>query len=77
MTPFVGSSNPTTTFTPDHQVFEGGEPYKPVDDDNQFRALSNKKWTVNNPNKKGHYGTFTEFPNYIEEGEKSKKPVKH
>ena len=32
-------------------------------------------WKYNNPNKKGFNGTFEKHPQYIEEGEKEKKPI--
>jgi len=42
-----------------------------------YRDKTNEKWRVNNPNKKGYNGTFTEFPKYIEEGEKAKPNPSH
>jgi hypothetical protein len=78
MTPFSGASNPNATFTPHYQTYRlEGEPYKPVNEDTQYRSKTNGKWTYNNPNKKGLYGTFTEFPKYVEEGEKPKPAVVH
>ena len=67
--PFVGSSNPHATFTPHYQTYHlEGEAYQPKNDDEQYRNKTSQKWTYNNPNKKGFYGTFTEFPKYIENG---------
>ena len=67
--PFVGSSNPHATFTPHYQTYHlEGEAYQPKNDDEQYRNKTSQKWTSNNPNKKGFYGTFTEFPKYIENG---------
>ena len=67
--PFHGSSHPTSTFTPNYQDYHlVGEHYQPKNDDIQYRSKTTNKWTYNNPNKKGFYGTFTEFPKHIEEG---------
>lgn len=67
MQPFSGASNPSATFTPHYQTYRvEGEPYQPQKDDTQYRSKTTNKWTVNNPNKKGFYGTFTEFPKYVE-----------
>lgn len=35
------------------------------------------KWNATNANKKGHYGTFTQFPKHIEEGEKPRPQITH
>lgn len=67
--PFNGLNHPQATFTPHYQTFQReGEPYQPKNDDTQYRSKTTQKWNYNNPNKKGFYGTFTEFPKYIEEG---------
>lgn len=76
LTPFSGS-NPNTTFTPHYQTYQNlNDPYlaKPED---QYRDKSNNKWTYNNANKKGFYGTFSEFPKHVEEGEKEKQQLRH
>lgn len=66
---FAGGSHPASTFTPHYQTFyRDSEPYKPINDDVQYRSKTSNKWSYNNPNKKGFYGTFTEFPKHIEEG---------
>jgi hypothetical protein len=76
--PFIGSSNPLATFTPNYQAFHiESEPYLPRQDESQYRSKTNEKWTYNNANKKGPGGTFTEFPKYIDEGEKSRPPITH
>lgn len=54
-----------------------GDEWKPKNDDTQYRAKTTEKWKYNNANKKGLYGTFSQFPAYIEEGEKKKEAVKH
>jgi hypothetical protein len=67
--PFNNTVHPEATFVPHHQTFHQlVEPYQPKNDDTQYRSKTTKKWTFNNPNKKGFNGTFTEFPKYIEEG---------
>lgn len=69
---------PTTTFTPHYQTFyQKEDPYQPKNDDTQYRSKTAQKWTYNNPNKKGFNGTFTEFPKYIEQGEKIKPEPTH
>jgi hypothetical protein len=71
--PFTGTHKPSETFTPAYKDFHlEGEPYQPVNDETQYRSKTKEKWNYNNPNKKGFYGTFTEFPKYVEEGEKKK-----
>jgi hypothetical protein len=68
--PFLGLNQPQAVFTPHHQTFQNvGEPYQPKNDDTQYRSKTTQKWNYNNPNKKGFYGTFTEFPKHIEQGE--------
>lgn len=75
--PFIGVSKPQPHFTPHYQTYYGEEPYKPKNDDEQYRSKTTQKWNVNNPNKKGFYGTFSEFPKYIEQGEKLKQKTHH
>ena len=67
-TPFCGSSNPQATFTADYQAYhlEGEHYQQPRVDETSYRSKTQNKWTYNNPNKKSFYGTFTQFPNYIE-----------
>ena len=78
LSPFNGSSNPSATFTPHYQTYRlEGEPYQPIKEDTQYRSKTTKKWATNNPNKTGFYGTFSEFPKYIEEGEKIKTQTSH
>jgi hypothetical protein len=65
--PFHGLNAPTSTFTPHHQTFHNqADPFQPKNDDAQYRSKTTQKWNYNNPNKKSFYGTFTEFPKYIE-----------
>ena len=65
--PFNGLNHPQATFTPHYQTYQlEGEKYQPNSDETQYRSKTNQKWNYNNPNKKGFYGTFTEFPKYIE-----------
>jgi hypothetical protein len=67
--PFVGSSNPHAIFTPHYETFhQEGEPYQSKNDDMQYRVKTANKWNYNNPIKKGFYGTFSQFPKYIENG---------
>lgn len=75
-TPFRGSSHPSKTFTPNYAVFNNEEPFQQKKEDEQYRNKTTKVWKANNPNKKGFNGTFTAFPQYIEEGEKVKAPKK-
>lgn len=78
LAPFQNSVHPEATFVPHHQTFHQlGEPYQAKNDDTQYRSKTSKKWTFNNPNKKGFNGTFTDFPKYIEEGEKIKPSPSH
>ena len=46
-------------------------------DDAQYRNKTTEKWKFNNPNKKGFYGTFNDFPKYIENGEKQRGSITH
>lgn len=76
--PFNGLNAPQATFTPHYQTFyHQPDPYLPKNDDTQYRSKTTQKWNYNNPNKKGFYGTFTEFPKYIEQGEKIKPAPSH
>ena len=76
--PFIGSTNPQATFTPHHQTFHlEGETYQSKNDDAQYRNTTTEKWKFNNPNKKGFYGTFNDFPKYIENGEKQRGSIAH
>lgn len=76
--PFNGLNHPNATFTPDYQAFKQvGEPYQAKNDDTQYRSKTTHKWNYNNPNKKGLNGTFSEFPKYIEEGEKLRSEPNH
>lgn len=77
--PFKGGTHPSATFTDNYAVYNGSEPYQPKNEDEQFRGRdksSGGNWKYNNPNKKGYNGTFTAFPQYIEEGEKRKSEKK-
>ena len=74
-TSFKGGSHPTSTFTPGYAVYQSDEPYKQTKDDEMYRGKSMGNWKYNNPNKKGFNGTFEKHPQYIEEGEKAKKPI--
>ncbi len=66
LAPFNGSSHTQNTFTPHYLTFHNeGEPFQLKNEDVQYRSKTTKKWTYNNPNKTGFYGTFTEFPKYI------------
>jgi hypothetical protein len=59
-TPFVGGNKMGATFTANHQDFGGPrDKYKPTNEDDLFRSKTSQKWNVNNPNKKGFYGTFS------------------
>jgi hypothetical protein len=71
--PFRGSSHPTKTFTPDYASYQPGDDYKPSEDQPHRVKDGPNQWRYNNPGKKGNIGTFTQFPQYIEEGEKEKK----
>ena len=73
------NGNPNTTFTPHHDTYHlEGEPYnQPKVDASQYRSKTTQKWTYNNPNKTGFYGTFTEFPKHVEEGEKPRPSITH
>ncbi len=65
------NSHPTATFDPDYVIKEQkGEPFQQTKDDELYRGKSAGNWRYNNPNKKGYNGTFTKFPQYIEQGEK-------
>ena len=76
--PFHGTSNPNATFTPDYLAYHNeGDAYKPKMDETQYRSKTTQKWTYNNANKKSFYGTFSEFPHYIEQGPKQKEALKH
>ena len=76
--PFLALNAPTSTFTPHYQTFYNqAEPYQPKNYDTQYRSKTTQKWNYNNPNKKSFYGTFTEFPKYIEQGEKMKPASTH
>jgi hypothetical protein len=72
-TPFKGGVHPSATFTENFALYNSAEPYKPKDEDNTFREkCAGGNWKYNNPGKKGYNGTFSKFPQYIEEGEKAK-----
>ena len=68
LNPFAGSSHPSQTLTPHYQTYHlEGEPYRQQKvDESGYRSKTTQKWNATNANKKGHYGTFTEFPKYIE-----------
>lgn len=66
--PFRGSSHPSKTFTPNYAAFQPGDAYQPSVDQPYRGKDGPNAWKYNNPNKKGFNGTFTEFPQYIEEG---------
>ena len=74
--PFSGG-HPSATFTAPHETYHlEGEPYKqPKVDESGYRSKTSKKRAATKTNKTGHYGTFTKFPNYVEEGEKPKGPL--
>ena len=74
-TPFKSTSHPNTTFTNDHAIYNKDEPYQEKKEDLTYREKSLNQWRYNNPNKKGYHGTFSDFPPYIEQGEREKNQI--
>lgn len=68
--PFRGGSHPAATFTADHAVYQASEPYRPRNEDEQFRGKSTRSWKYNDR----QAATFSAFPQYIEQGERPRAP---